>query len=154
MWGATVHPPVSPSSSSENRRLNRAMMTIGTRKRTMSIVARGRRPQRRRGIARLTPGGTRTAVAVASLTSARNGLVEGVDVHLQAFARRRSFDDHPQRHIRLIVPGGVHKGGILGILLHHLHRLLVRQGPDLLLEVDNPVLGLILVIQPAHSGIP
>src|SRR2546422_1247280 len=146
MWGATVHPPVSPSSSSENRRLNRAMMTMGITNRTTSIVASGRSPQRRRGITRLTPGGTRTAVAVASLTSARNGLVEGVDVHLQALAGRRSFQVHPQRHIRLIVPGGVHKVGILGILLQHLHRLLVRQGPELLLEVDNHVLGLILVI--------
>src|SRR2546428_6905429 len=96
---ATVHRPVSPSSSSENRKLNRAMKTMGMTKRTMSIVARGRSPQSRRGIARLTLGGTWTATAVAALTSARNRLVKGVDVHLQAFPRRRSFEDHPQRHI-------------------------------------------------------
>src|SRR5256712_9011973 len=139
-----VHRPVNPSSSSENRRLNRAMMTMGMIKRTTSIVARGRSPQRRRGIARLTLGATRTAVA--SLTSARNGLVEGIDVHLEAFAGRRSFEDHPQRHIRLIVPGGVHQVAVLRILLQHLHRLLVRHGPELLLEVDSHVLGLILML--------
>src|SRR5207249_11755284 len=85
------------------------MKTMGMTKRTTSIVARGRSPQSRRGIARPTLGEIWTATLDAALTSARNRLVERVDVHLEALARRRPFQDHPQRHIGLIVPGGMHE---------------------------------------------